>query len=95
MNGTSVHVSVTMARERGVPHKAPYSKYLGEWPAIRTAEGLSGAVLAAIFRHRIGDAEEGFEIGRFGTPQVSERLGHASVGITLDAYSHMLPNLQE
>ena len=26
---------------------------------------------------------------------VSERLGHSSVGITLDTYSHLLPGLQE
>ena len=26
---------------------------------------------------------------------VSERLGHASVGITLDTYRHVLPGLQE
>ncbi len=26
---------------------------------------------------------------------VSERLGHASVNITLDTYSHVLPGLQE
>lgn len=26
---------------------------------------------------------------------VSERLGHASVGITLDTYSHVIPALQE
>ena len=26
---------------------------------------------------------------------VSERLGHASVGITLDTYSHVLPSLQQ
>jgi len=26
---------------------------------------------------------------------VSERLGHASVSITLDTYSHVLPGLQE
>jgi len=25
---------------------------------------------------------------------VSERLGHASVGVTLDTYSHVLPGLQ-
>jgi integrase len=25
---------------------------------------------------------------------VSERLGHASIGITLDTYSHVLPNMQ-
>ena len=26
---------------------------------------------------------------------VSERLGHASVNVTLDTYSHVLPGLQE
>jgi integrase len=26
---------------------------------------------------------------------VSERLGHASVGFTLDRYSHVMPGLQE
>ena len=26
---------------------------------------------------------------------VSERLGHANIGITLDTYSHVLPNRQE
>jgi integrase len=26
---------------------------------------------------------------------VSERLGHSTVGITLDIYSHVLPGLQE
>lgn len=25
---------------------------------------------------------------------VSERLGHASIGITLDIYSHVLPSMQ-
>jgi len=26
---------------------------------------------------------------------VSERLGHATVGLTLDVYSHVLPGVQE
>jgi integrase len=26
---------------------------------------------------------------------VSERLGHSSIGITLDTYSHLLPGMQE
>ncbi len=26
---------------------------------------------------------------------VSERLGHAKVGVTLDVYSHVLPGMQE
>ncbi len=38
----------------------------------------------------------GFE-RRFDVPQkvVSERLGHATVAITLDTYSHVLPGLQK
>jgi hypothetical protein len=30
-----------------------------------------------------------------GTKIVSERLGHSSVGITLDTYSHLLPGMQQ
>jgi integrase len=26
---------------------------------------------------------------------VSERLGHASIGITLDTYTHVLPSMQQ
>ncbi len=26
---------------------------------------------------------------------VQERLGHASIGITLDTYSHVMPGMQE
>jgi integrase len=26
---------------------------------------------------------------------VSERLGHASIGITLDTYGHVMPSMQE
>ena len=29
------------------------------------------------------------------TKVVSERLGHANIGITLDIYSHVLPGMQE
>lgn len=29
------------------------------------------------------------------TKVASERLGHASIAITLDTYSHVLPNMQE
>lgn len=28
------------------------------------------------------------------TKIVSERLGHSSIGITLDTYSHLLPSMQ-
>ena len=37
-----------------------------------------------------------FMLGQGVHPKVvSERLGHASVNITLDTYSHVLPGLQE
>jgi len=29
------------------------------------------------------------------TKVVSERLGHASIGITLDTYSHVMPDMQK
>jgi hypothetical protein len=33
--------------------------------------------------------------GRQGRPTFSERLGHATVSITLDTYSHAIPAMQE
>lgn len=30
-----------------------------------------------------------------GKKFVQERLGHSSINVTLDTYSHVLPNLQE
>jgi integrase len=35
------------------------------------------------------------DVSRFGTADVSERLGHSSISITLDTYSHVIPTLQE
>jgi hypothetical protein len=29
------------------------------------------------------------------TYEISERMGHSAVGITLDTYSHVLPGMQE
>ena len=34
-------------------------------------------------------------VGGMAAKTVSEHLGHASVVITLDLYSHVLPNMQE
>jgi integrase len=35
-------------------------------------------------------------LGKYANPKVvSEMLGHSSVSITLDIYSHLLPDMQE
>ena len=33
-------------------------------------------------------------IGEFGRRVVSERLGHATITLTADTYSHVLPTMQ-
>lgn len=35
------------------------------------------------------------EADEYKTDIVQERLGHSSINVTLDTYSHVLPNLQE
>jgi integrase len=46
--------------------------------------------------HKVRHTHAALPLGANVHPKVlSERLGHASVGITLDTYSHVLPNLRE
>ena len=49
-------------------------------------------------RHRSSDPTlrvDRFQGCRSHPKVVQERLGHASIGITLDTYSHVLPSMQE
>ena len=72
--------------------------------AIRMSSPLLGAVpLARLRPEQISDAyakamASGRRKGDGGlsprTVLASERLGHSKVGITLDLYSHVLPNMQ-
>lgn len=48
---------------------------------------------SAAFEHRVGALD--LRIQRVHPKVASERAGHASVRITLDSYSHVLPGLQE
>jgi integrase len=60
------------------------------WLAITKAAGVSGLRI-----HDMRHASASFMLGAGVHPKVvSERLGHASVNITLDTYSHILPGLQ-
>ncbi|HEX2469205.1 MAG TPA: site-specific integrase [Candidatus Limnocylindrales bacterium] len=63
---------------------------LRTWRRIVTKAGLPGL--------RIHDLRHGHAtlmLGQGVHPKVvSERLGHASINITLDTYSHVLPGLQ-
>lgn len=60
------------------------------WLRITSAAGLPGLRI-----HDLRHAHATLMLGQGVHPKVvSERLGHASVNITLDTYSHVLPGLQ-
>ena len=57
---------------------------------------MSATGLPSIRLHDVRHSNATLALGAGVHPKVvSERLGHASVGITLDTYSHVLPSLQE
>ena len=61
------------------------------WLGVARAAGIPGLRL-----HDLRHAHATLMLGQGVHPKVvSERLGHASVNITLDTYSHVLPGLQE
>jgi integrase len=61
------------------------------WLAVTESAGLPGLRI-----HDLRHAHATIMLGQGVHPKiVSERLGHASVNITLDTYSHVLPGLQE
>jgi integrase len=61
------------------------------WLAIARSAGVPGLRI-----HDLRHAHASLMLGQGVHPKVvSERLGHASVNITLDRYSHLLPGLQE
>lgn len=61
------------------------------WQRITASAGLSRLRI-----HDMRHAHATIMLGQGVHPKiVSERLGHASVNITLDTYSHVLPGLQE
>jgi integrase len=62
-----------------------------EWVKIATAAGAAGLRI-----HDLRHAHATLMLAQGVHPKViSERLGHASVNITLNTYSHVLPGLQE
>jgi integrase len=57
---------------------------------------LARAGLPRIRFHDLRHTAATLLLGRGVNPKiVSEMLGHASVGITLDVYSHVLPTMQQ
>jgi integrase len=63
---------------------------LRTWYGIVAAAGLPGLRI-----HDLRHAHATLMLGKGVHPKiVSERLGHASINITLDTYSHVLPGLQ-
>src|SRR5439155_5595357 len=66
-------------------------RFSAAWP-----EFLSHRGLPHVRFHDLRHAHATFMLMQGVHPKVvSERLGHASIGITLDTYSHVLPTMQE
>jgi len=57
---------------------------------------ISGSKLPRVRFHDLRHTHATILLSRGVHPKiVSERLGHSTVGITLDTYSHVLPGMQE
>jgi integrase len=66
-------------------------RFSSAWPDF-----LRGRGLPRVRFHDLRHAHATFMLMQGVHPKiVSERLGHASIGITLDTYSHVLPTMQE
>jgi integrase len=62
-----------------------------DWVRVAAAAGMPG-----LHVHDLRHAHATLMLGQGVHPEiVSERLGRASVNVTLDTYSHVLPGLQE
>ena len=90
-----------MVEARGrLRHRRRLYKADRRLPAPRAAD-LAGReqedgipVVEALKKDDVARLTELIEAG-INAKVVSERLGHASIGITLDTYSHVMPGMQE
>ncbi len=81
---------LVFANEVGRPLEAGYVLRRSYWPL------LAKAGLPRMHFHDLWHTSATLLLGRGIDPKVvSEMLGHASVSITLDIYSHVLPDMQE
>jgi integrase len=77
------------AREDGVPYSPDYVTR-----AFR--EAVARTELPRIRLHDLRHTWTNLALAAGVNPKVvSERLGHATVGFTLDTYSHIMPGLQK
>ena len=75
----------------------------GARPGVKTvggadtdARGVKKALLPQVRMHDLRHTHATLALQADIHPKVvSERLGHASIGITLDMYSHVMPGMQE
>ena len=87
--GTAGHTGHVFTRENGDP-----------WHPNRVTESFGQAVTAAkakrIRVHDLRHTHATLWLRAGGHPKVlQERLGHKSIKITMDTYSHALPTMQE
>jgi integrase len=74
------------------PHGGPWrpQNFDRIWRAFKTKQGLEIRFHDLRHTHATQLLKAGIH-----PKVVSERLGHASIGITLDTYSHVMPGMQE
>lgn len=61
--------------------------------------GAQAMYFEQFWRHRLETKKQELEIGcrqaLYGMNAVSERLGHSTINIALDTYSHIMPDMQD
>ena len=88
LGGRWAHHDLVFPRREGSPEDV--NNLAKRWGALRDRLGLTGLRFHDL-RHT--SATLALEAG-VHPKVVQERLGHTNIGITLDTYSHVLPNMQ-
>ena len=90
-----------MATGLRLPHKITVEEYLERWLRESAEHKVAGRTFRGYSERRIRLHDlrhmHASQLLKQGVQPkiVSERLGHATIGITLETYSHLLPGLQE
>ena len=88
--GNGASEIVFCAPQGGYQRKSNFERRV--WKRIRAKAGIPDSVVFHDLRHT--HASQLLSIGT-NVKVVQERLGHATIQITLDTYSHLMPGMQD
>tara|TARA_B110001454_G_C12402900_1_gene301717 strand:+ start:70 stop:459 length:390 start_codon:yes stop_codon:yes gene_type:complete len=95
---TSCHSSGYVFRKEttGKPHKPDYltNKYKNLLKGIPEGEQTENLMKSSFHTTRHTHATELFGVG-IQPKIIQERLGHSSIAVTMNIYSHLMPNMQQ